>query len=429
MKINSNTNIQAYTPQVSQQKPKEEGAALPQDGVTLGSSASETAAPKKWTFMHYAAADNNLAPYIEADVNEMERIGSDANTNIVALLDLNRGRGAKTYLIEQDNDMKKLNSPVLADHGIVNTSDPKFLAKFIIDTVKKFPAEHYMLDIGDHGGGWSGAVSDDSAGGWMSTPQIAQALDIAQKETGVKMDIVAFDCCLMATGEVADQIKDYANFMVASQESEGGAGWTYNDVLRDKDGNVVAPQRHSYKSLLMSPEVLGDVQRSLNNRIDLEPREFAMKQVDSAGAHQNDLPTMSAFDLSKMGEFNKAAAGLADAILATSTPGATLKGLAGKTQSFSSGKDAFHFAQLIVKDPTINDPNLKAAAQNLMDAVGKLIINNEHQEPRYSNAHGVNLEIPSYGSVSGKYDELAFNKDVPQWKQAMNKMGVKAAEE
>ncbi len=67
--------------------------------------------------MHYAAADNNLAPYIEADVNEMERIGSDANTNIVALLDLHRGRGAKTYLIEQDNDMKKLNSPVLADHG------------------------------------------------------------------------------------------------------------------------------------------------------------------------------------------------------------------------------------------------------------------------------------------------------------------------
>ncbi|MEQ8186975.1 MAG: clostripain-related cysteine peptidase [Candidatus Eremiobacterota bacterium] len=421
MKINNNTNIQAYTPQVSQQKPKEDGAALPQDGVTLGSSASETSAPKKWTFMHYAAGDNNLAPYIESDVDEMERIGSDANTNIVALLDLNRGKGAKTYYITQDKT-PGLKSEVLENHGLVNTSDPKFLAKFIIDSVKKFPAEHYMLDIGDHGGGWSGAISDDSTGGWMSTPQIRQALDMAQKETGVKLDIVAFDCCLMATGEVANELKDHTNFMVASQESEGGAGWTYNDVLKDKDGNTLAPQRHSYKNLLMSAEVLGDTQEKLRNRITLEPKEFAMKQVDSAGAHQNDLPTMSAFDLSKMGAFNNAAAGLADAILATSTPNATLKGLAGKTQSFSSGKDAFHFAQLIVKDPTISDPKLKEAAQNLMDAVGEVIIHNEHQEPRYANAHGLNLEIPSYGSVSGKYDELAFNKDVPQWKKAMNKM-------
>jgi len=414
---------------VSQQKPKEEGAALPQDGVSLGSSTTEAGSLKKWTFMHYAAGDNNLAPYIESDVNEMERIGSDENTNIVALLDLNRGKGAKTYFITQDNDPKKLNSPVLADHGQLNTADPKNLTKFIVDTVKKYPAQHYMLDIGDHGGGWSGAVSDDGTGGWMSTPMLGKAIADAEKETGVKLDIVAFDCCLMATGEVANELKDHANFMVASQESEGGAGWTYNDVLKDKDGNTVAPQRHHYKNLLMSPEVLGDAQDKLRNRITLEPREFAMKQVDSAGAHQSDLPTMSAFDLSQMRDFNKSAGAFADAILATSTPGTTLKGLAGKTQSFSSGKDAFHFAQLIVKDPSITDQNLKAAAQNLMDAVGKVIINNEHQEPRYSNAHGLNLEIPSYGGVSGKYDELLFNKEVPQWKQAMNKMGVKAAEE
>lgn len=421
MKINNNTSIQAYTPQVSQQKPKEEGAALPQDGVVLGQSTGESTSVKKWTFMHYAAGDNNLAPYIESDVDEMERIGSDENTNIVALLDLNRGKGAKTYYITQDKT-PGLKSEVLENHGLVNTADPKFLAKFIIDTMKKFPAEHYMLDIGDHGGGWSGAISDDSTGGWMSTPQIRQALDMAQKETGVKLDIVAFDCCLMATGEVANELKDHTNFMVASQESEGGAGWTYNDVLKDKDGNTVAPQRHSYKNLLMSPEVLGDTQERLRNRITLDPKEFAMKQVDSAAAHQNDLPTMSAFDLSKMAEFNKAAGGFADALLATSTPNATLKGLAGKTMKFSSGKDAYHFAELITKDSSITDPNLKAAAQNLMAAVKEVIIHNQHQEPRYSNAHGLNLEIPSYGSVSGKYDELLFNKEVPQWKQAMNKM-------
>jgi hypothetical protein len=427
MKISDRSQVQSYNQQI---KPKDkEESQLPKDGVVLGSSTGEAAAPKKWTFMHYAAADNNLAPYIEHDVNEMEVIGSDANTNIVALLDLNRGRGAKTYYITQDPDLNKINSPVLKDHGIFNSADPKNLTRFIVDTIKKYPAQHYMLDIGDHGGGWSGAVSDDGTGGWMSTPQLKQAVSDAQKETGIKLDILAFDCCLMATGEVADELKDNATYMVASQESEGGAGWTYDDVLKDKDGNVVAPQRHHYKSLLMSPEVLGDAQRNLRERINLDPKEFAMKQVDSAGAHQSDLSTMSAFDLTKMGDFNKAAAGFADAILATSTPTATLKSIAGKTQSFSSGKDVFHFAEQITKDPTITDPALKTAAKNMMDTVGQVIINNEHAEPNYSNAHGINLEIPSWGSVSGKYDELAFNKDVPQWKKAMNKLAGKSEAE
>lgn len=416
MKINNNLQTQ-YT-QAKKQPVQKESDGMPQDAVTLGSTEQQGEAKelKKWTFMHYAAADNNLDPYITGDVNEMENVGSDANTNIVALLDHTGTEGAKTYYITKDNDPNNLTSQVLKDHGVINTSDPKVLAQFIIDSVKAYPAEHYMLDIGDHGGGWSGAISDDSHNGWMSTPQIKEALDIAQKETGVKMDILAFDCCLMATAEVADELKNHASFLVASEESEGGAGWNYNNVLVDGK-SVSVPVREKYKNILMSPEVLTGFQRSLNERINMEPKDFAMHQVDMAAKHQNDLPTMSATDLSKMDDLNKAAVVFGDKILATSTPNTTLSGIARKTQSFSGKKDFYHFAELITKDTTITDGELKKAAQGVMDSINQAVIREEHST-RYPNAHGLTVEL---NDVGGAWQNLDFNKDVPNWKDAMNK--------
>lgn len=59
-----------------------------------------------------------------------------------------------------------------------------------------------MLVIADHGKGWEGLIQDDSHKGWMSVPQLRQALDTAQKATGQKLDVLGFDACQMASVEV-----------------------------------------------------------------------------------------------------------------------------------------------------------------------------------------------------------------------------------
>jgi hypothetical protein len=43
--------------------------------------------PKMWTVLVYQAGDNDLEDALIKDFNEMERVGSDDNINIVALLD------------------------------------------------------------------------------------------------------------------------------------------------------------------------------------------------------------------------------------------------------------------------------------------------------------------------------------------------------
>lgn len=58
-------------------------------------------------------------------------------------------------------------------------------------------------------------------------------LDGALRESQISgFDLIGFDACLMATMEVAKVIKTYANYMIASEETEPGHGWMWTEVIK-----------------------------------------------------------------------------------------------------------------------------------------------------------------------------------------------------
>ncbi|MFP4499316.1 MAG: clostripain-related cysteine peptidase, partial [Vulcanimicrobiota bacterium] len=354
------------------------------------------------TIMHYTAADNNLTPYLVSDVNEMEVVGSTNNMNLVVQLDKG-GSDCKRYYLEADSDMNKINSPVLKDMGNTNMADPKVMTSFIKESMEKYPAEHYAFIIGDHGGGWHGAVEDSGSHGWMSTPTIKKALDDAEKETGKKLDVLGFDCCMMASTEVAYELKDNAKYMVGSQQNEGGNGWPYTPLLtKDK---------------------LGKLDRALGSRIDLPPDEFAKKMVTNAKTDQWSLPTLSAMDMSKMDDLAKASNSFAEQVLKTDTPNDVLKGLIRKTENFNGFKDQYHFAENIVKSDDVKDQGLKKAAKKMMASVKEAVIEEQHSY-KHPNAHGLHVDTPTWGGVKKDYKELRWAKDT-LWDEAMDKLNGK----
>lgn len=82
----------------------------------------------------------------------------------------------------------------------------------------------------DHGGGSiSGFGYDEtnSRAGSMTIDKIGKALS----DGGVKFDFVGFDACLMATLETALAVEPYADYMIASEETEPGVGWYYTNWL------------------------------------------------------------------------------------------------------------------------------------------------------------------------------------------------------
>lgn len=382
------------------EKPQGESAPA-QDSVQLGNQQQqpEQTVPKKWTIMHYTAADNNLTSFMVADVNEMESVGSTANMNIIAQVDQG-GSNCKRYFITKDNDMSRINSPVLKDLGSTNMADPQVMADFLKETMEKYPAEHYAFIISDHGYAWKGAVEDVSHHGWMTMPMIREGIEKGLEGTGKKLDVVGFDACLMATSEVAYELKDVANYLVASEQTEGGAGWPYTPLLTKKN--------------------LETFDRALRMKLDIPPDEFAKKIVDTAQAAQGDLPTMSAMDLNKMDGLAKATNSFSQAIIDTSTPNRVLQDIARKTQSFYGFKDQYHFAQQVVESKQVTDMNLKETAKELMNSIKDAVIREQHSS-RYPNAHGLTAEIPTSGTVGKGYGDLKYAQDT-LWDEAMNKM-------
>ena len=116
------------------------------------------------------------------------------------------------------------------DAGNNSMTTPSTLTKFITWCAKKYPANRNLLIFWDHGGGSLSGFGYDqrfSNSGSMSLAGINTAL----KNADVSFDFIGFDACLMATTENALMLSKYADYLIASEETEPGAGWYYTGWL------------------------------------------------------------------------------------------------------------------------------------------------------------------------------------------------------
>ena len=130
------------------------------------------------------------------------------------------------FRLTSDGKVSMLNENV----GAKAMVKPETLADFITFCKTNYKADRYDLILWDHGGGSVQGYGYDEkykSSGAMDLAEIAEAL----KAGGVKFDFVGFDACLMATAETAFMLNDYADYMIASEESEPGVGWYYTDWL------------------------------------------------------------------------------------------------------------------------------------------------------------------------------------------------------
>ncbi|MCD4684973.1 MAG: thrombospondin type 3 repeat-containing protein, partial [Anaerolineae bacterium] len=191
--------------------------------------------------MVYKTADNDLEAYALADLDEMEFIGSHESVNVVVQLDRAEGfdqsngdwTGTRRYFVTRDTNYLRVNSAVVEEIPEVNTGDPAALVDFTTWAMTSYPAERYALIIWDHGGSWLGVATDNSADhDDLTLPELDQALAEVQAQTGGgKLDLVAFDACLMGAFEVYDTLAPYSAYGLGSAELIPGNGFDYLGAL------------------------------------------------------------------------------------------------------------------------------------------------------------------------------------------------------
>ena len=129
---------------------------------------------------------------------------------------------------------------LVKDAGTGAMTNPDNLAGYIQYCAKNFPADRYELILWDHGGGSVSGYGYDEKyvnSGSMTLSGIQKALN----KGGVKFDFIGFDACLMATAETALMLDEYADYMIASEETEPGIGWYYTDWLTKLGRNTSMP--------------------------------------------------------------------------------------------------------------------------------------------------------------------------------------------
>ena len=148
---------------------------------------------------------------------------------------------------------------LVADDGDKAMTDPNTLSSFIQYAKKNFKASRYDLILWDHGGGsLSGYGYDErhSSSGSMGLAQIKQALEAGN----TKFDFIGFDACLMATIENARMLSNYADYLIASEETEPGIGWYYTNWLNELGANP------SLSTLQIGKQVCDDFVEQCNKR-------------------------------------------------------------------------------------------------------------------------------------------------------------------
>jgi len=224
----------------------------------------------KWTVMVYMAGDNNLDGAALRDIEEMARVGSTKDVNVLVQLDRLEDKKTRRFLITKGGGCER---DCLEIFGETNTGDPKVLGDFLTWSTERYPAERYFLILWNHGSGWweearsrvaatksTGARSirmrsraslfhhstdatghsthrsicyDDTSGGdALDNQELKNVLANACAAIGKKIDILGMDACLMTMVEVAWQLRDSVEILVGSEIEEPNDGWPYAEILQ-----------------------------------------------------------------------------------------------------------------------------------------------------------------------------------------------------
>ena len=345
------------------------------------------------------------------DILEMLSAGLTPDGPVQVVIET--GGTKEWYLEEVDADKNERwlvrgDTLVLADEqDRQNMGDAGTLQSFLEFGIMNFPAQQYALILWDHGGGaTSGVCFDEYTDDYLTMSEIHEALERANAAVGgFPLRFVGFDACLMATIEMANHLKDYASYMIASEELEPGSGWDYATWLW-----------YLEQDPFMDTETLGSiiVDSFVETNLENDPYDYV---------------TLSMLDLSKIdavtSELENIGAGLSEALesgelRAISRKRQNMRSFGDFTEDNTSDMvDLYHFAQVFADlsgvdigafESALDEAVVYSRYSDNLDHVGgiSILLPLETRESfqEYSDAYDEEEMYPCYTDFITGYTEM-----------------------
>lgn len=387
--------------------------------------SSTTKTPTRTVLVYMVGSDlESKGGAATADINEMLKVGSTENLNIVITTGGAEKDGWKTvkrYLIPKGTktitSIKELTA--LADLGDKNMGDTATLRDFLDWGIKNYSADKYSLVFWDHGGGavgGNGTVGNDETKGGdaLSLPEIKQAISNVTTLYKTKFDFIGFDTCLMATIETANMLVPYADYMVASEELEPGTGWDYNAWLSTIKNNP------AISTLDISKKIIDSYYASFNSNVD-----------------EQKTVTLSAIQLNKVAALTTALDNLAKKAgnNLNSTPDVVRIEIGqGREKSESYGQQANDDSGMIDLGDFVSklSATYSTEATNVKTAIANAVAYNKRGSAK-PKAQGLSIYLPSSATIratDSRIEAIKTYKDIgflASWTSLVDSYTTKAA--
>lgn len=195
----------------------------------------------------YFAANNNLSSYAESNIESLsEGYLPEEDSDDILLVYSHTEKNLPVLLRMYKDQSGTVVQDVVSNYEEQNSTTPEVLES-VLDKVKAiFPAKEYGLILWSHGTGWlpEDYYENSNQYGVQFPDPYAHMVKSFGYEDGVEMDIkdlcnaipyhlsfVIFDCCLMGGIEVAYEIKDKCDYIVASPAEILATGFPYDRII------------------------------------------------------------------------------------------------------------------------------------------------------------------------------------------------------
>ena len=197
-----------------------------------------------WLVMLFLGGERDLLPFGRMLLDEAALVGSSDRVAVVAEIEPTTAdeRPLRGPIRTGEIGVQKIGGTKMKTKP---KTRPEMIVEFVDDSKAECEARNRALILWDHGNGWQNVHVFEKV---VAATEVANERDEAQTGDSQplfindlravldeKRDIavVGFDACLMSMIEIAFQLRDRAQFMVASQHLQPAArGWPYEALLR-----------------------------------------------------------------------------------------------------------------------------------------------------------------------------------------------------
>ena len=219
------------------------------DDIPDDLARTRTATPQERTIIMYlpysGRGSNDLYPFFEQNILDVEQSikqagGLGTNNLYVVIADHSP---ARVYLYRVRMEGTECVHDTIKRYDYPRLMDAQWITRVIHDVRSISNTPKYAMLVGCHGNGWLPPMNNVARAKtrWFGGPGYAISIaDFAQgiQQAGIKLEYLVFDDCYLSCAEVAYDLRNATNTLIASTSEVMAAGMPYAKVFQ----YLAAPQ-------------------------------------------------------------------------------------------------------------------------------------------------------------------------------------------